>query len=799
VTSRNRHSIDSKVDIASQPLSAASTLLLAETLMIAAAGAWLLYLLYGIASPIVWAGWWVISVILASTATGFLYFHATSNKRLKIQNLSTGWMLYRFIQGTLWTAPHFLSLSSKDPSLHLMPAFLTGLILIFTAFINLSLKRYIAGAIPQLVALLYVTQQLPDYTEHYAFLTGIVSIGLIPASYALEKTFRDYVNASAREQQYRQASATAERHIEDISQALGNSQKQLQLVADNTHDVIALHNTTGHLLFVSKAIQNITGHHASALIGQPPSQFIYADDYRRLRKLYLQENNEQFFKLPLRYRVISKNGALTWVETITRPVKSQDDGEDIAMVSSTRDISSQITLEESLQKQARLDPLTGCANRKAFDEQLSSLVSSAHNEQQSHALIYIDLDQFKIINDSCGHLAGDALLIEFSKRLLALADSNIHVARLGGDEFGILLEGVGTNAATRFANTARGALARQDFEYQQQFFSMAASFGIAIIDQHVKSAEEALGRADVACYVAKASGRNGIHLWLDGDRMVNSHTEAVRLATEVKQAMDQQRVHCFGQMVVALDQKRPAAAHCEVLTAIQQSDGEYLAPAKYLPALERFGLCTDYDHYVVEKTLATLQQTNNSHAKGWGWISINLSAQTVCNPPSLEIITALFQRYNVSPKHICFEITETAKLESVPSALTFLNGLHNMGCMLALDDFGSGHSSFEHLLKLPFDIVKIDGQFIADLPSNPASQSIVESICKLAKQLDILTVAEMVENLGTAQAAFKLGVNYGQGFYLANRQPLATLLSTHAEELRPESNVLRMFTKPPAQ
>lgn len=795
----NPNSATAHNTLAIRPLRAAITLQQAETAMALVAGAIFVYIFYGKISTPVLFGWWLASAIITCSMALYLYLKTPNRSLLQDQRIATGITLYRLTGTILWTSLQYFAVISNADYLQLMPAFLTGFILIFHAFINLSVARYIVIAIPQLTVLAYCSTLLPSYTHDYALLTGAVAVGLIPAAYALEKAFRDYVSTSAREHQYRQASATAERHIEDISQALGNSQKQLQLVADNAHDVIALHNTSGHFLFVSKAIQTITGYNASALIGQPPSQFIYPDDYRRLRKLYLQENNEQFFKLPLRYRVISKNGTLTWVETITRPVKAQDGGEDIAMVSSTRDISSQITLEESLQKQARLDPLTGCANRKAFDEQLSALVNSAHDEQQSHALIYIDLDQFKIINDSCGHQAGDALLIEFSKRLLALADSNIHVARLGGDEFGILLEGFSTNAATRFANTARGELTRQDFEYQQQFFSMAASFGIAIIDQHVKSAEEALIRADVACYVAKASGRNGIHLWLDGDRMVNSHTEAVRLATEVKQAMDQERVHCFGQMVVALNHKRPAAAHCEVLTAIQQPTGEYLAPAKYLPALEMFGLCTDYDHYVVERTLATLQETNSSHAKGWGWISINLSAQTVCNPPSLEIITALFQRYNVSPKNICFEITETAKLQNLPNALTFLNGLHTMGCMLALDDFGSGHSSFEHLLNLPFDIVKIDGQFIADLSSNPASQSIVESICKLAKQLDILTVAEMVENLSTAQAAFKFGVNYGQGFYLAKRQPLATLLSTHAEELKPESNVLRLFAKPSTQ
>ncbi|MDD9894128.1 MAG: EAL domain-containing protein, partial [Gammaproteobacteria bacterium] len=267
----------------------------------------------------------------------------------------------------------------------------------------------------------------------------------------------------------------------------------------------------------------------------------------------------------------------------------------------------------------------------------------------------------------------------------------------------------------------------------------------------------------------------------------------IRMASKVKQALDKNQVKCYGQLVVPLEANRPGATHCEVLTTIETDNGERLTPDRYLPALEKFGLSTEYDHHVVATTLKAMSRSTTSQEMGWGWVSINLSAQTVCNPPSLDVIKDLFQRYSVPPTSVCFEITETAHLQNMSSALTFMSSLHEMGCMLALDDFGSGHSSFEHLLNLPFDIVKIDGQFITNLCNSASHQSIVKSICDLASQLDILTVAEMVEDAPTTELIRKLGVKYGQGFYLAGRQPLEDLLDTPTELLQLNPKVLNLF------
>lgn len=739
--------------------------------------------------------WVVTANIIAIAAASYLYRQVLKKDPRRYHQLGIALWGYRFVFSTFWAVPQYFAAISGEPTLYIFPAFIAGFALIFNAFVNLSLARYFAVFVPQIMVLLYVTTMLPEGYQSFSYLTLVVGLILIPIAFANEKAFFGYLGASGAALRYQDASAKAAQQVEHISLALGDSQKRLQLLADNAHDIIILHDTTGRYLFVSGAITDITGYYPSELIGKKPSDFVYHEDLPLLLENLDENGHYQSFNTPSRFRFLRKDGSIVWLESISRPVKSDDATQDsnLALVSTSRDISQQMAMEENLLRQAEIDALTGINNRAKFDQQLKALVHEAHENDAHHALIYIDLDQFKIINDSCGHQAGDGLLKEVARHLEKLSPDNSFVARLGGDEFAILLSNCSTNDASRVANKIRNHLAGQGFEVNKQFFSMAASFGIAIIDDQVASPEEALSRADVACYVAKAGGRNAIHLWLDGDSMVSRHTENIRLASKVKQALEHNYVNCFAQLVVPLQEKQPGAVHCEVLTNIELQDGEILTPDRYLPALERFGLSTDYDHYVVEATLKHLSEGSSATEMGWGWVSINLSAQTVCNLPSLEIIQRLFKRYNVSPTNVCFEITETAQLQNMRSALSFMRTLHDMGCMLALDDFGSGHSSFEHLLNLPFDIVKIDGQFIKDLTSNTAHQAIVKSICDLAEQLDILTVAEMVGDAATTKMLKDYGVNYGQGFYLAGRQKLSDLLATPAELLQLNPKVLPLF------
>lgn len=789
----SQQSAQPTTELENRPYKAAASLLLADAVMSVGGSFAFVWLLYGRVDSSWLLMWQLCASLPAIALAAYLYTQIIRKDPKQLQRVQVPLFIYRLILSAIWTGPQFFAIFSGDPGLYVIPAYLAGVSFVFNAFINLSIARYFAVFAPMAAALIYITQLLPEHFHILSHLTIALGFLLIPAAYAMERIFFGYLGANEEAMRYKHASAKAERQIENISLALGDSQKRLQLVADNSHDIIILHDKDGKYLFVSNAVTDITGYYPSDLIGNKPSDYVYHKDQATLKKRFEEHGRHTLFNTPSRFRFVCKDGSLVWMETITRPIKGIGQNENLAMVSSSRDVTKQIEFERNLQKQAQLDALTGCYNRSEFDRRLQRMVTNAKDGTQAHALIYVDLDQFKIINDSCGHQAGDALLIDVSRRLKNLTGDKGAVARLGGDEFAILLNNCSTNDASRFANQLRNHLASQDFEHNQQFFSMAASFGIAIIDDTLDGAEEALSRADVACYVAKAAGRNGIHLWLDGDSMVSGHTESILMASKVKQALDNDEVKCYGQLVVPLEVARPGATHCEVLTAIETEDGQRLTPDRYLPALEKFGLSTEYDHHVVATTLKAMSRSTTSQEMGWGWVSINLSAQTVCNPPSLDIIKDLFQRYSVPPTSVCFEITETAQLQNMSSALTFMTSLHEMGCMLALDDFGSGHSSFEHLLNLPFDIVKIDGQFITNLTNNSSHQSIVKSVCDLATQLDILTVAEMVEDAPTTELVRKLGVKYGQGFYLAGRQPLEELLDTPTELLQLNPKVLQLF------
>lgn len=724
----------------------------------------------------------------------YLYFRIIKHCPERLQNKQALLVFYRFLLSAIWVAPHFFAIQTGNPDLYIAPAYVAGAAFVYSSFINLSVARYIAAFIPQAIGLAYCTTLLPSDLHLLSQLTIGLGVLLVPVAYAIQTIFFDYLGTNQAALQYKSKTEKAEKVIKDINLALGDSEKRLQLVADNSHDIIILHERDGTYLFVSNAVEAITGYTPEELIGNKPSDYVYHKDKKALAKRAQEDGGKKVFEEPSRFRFVCKDGRLVWLETITKPIQDPGQSESLAMVSTSRDITKQVEAETRLQQQALLDPLTGCYNRFEFDRQLRQLVTEATENEASHALVYVDLDQFKIINDSCGHQAGDRLLIDVGRRLKHITGDNGVVSRLGGDEFGVLLSNCGTNQASRVANQLRNHLANDDFEHNGKYFSMSASFGIAVIDNTVVSAEDALTRADVACYVAKSSGRNGIHLWLDGDSMVSGHTENIRLASMVKQALENQRIRCSGQLVVPLDEKHPSAMHCEVLTSIILENGERITPNRYLPALESFGLSTEYDHHVVEATLKALSSRNNGQEMGWGWVSINLSAQTVCSPPSLDVIKGLFKRYDVPATCVCFEITETAELQNLSSARRFMTELRDMGCMLALDDFGSGHSSFEHLLNLPFDIVKIDGQFVTDICDNPAHQSIVKSICELAKQLDILTVAEMIEDAPTTEMVRKLGVKYGQGFYLANRQSLEELLDTPTELLKTNPKVLKLFS-----
>ncbi|MDD9892126.1 MAG: EAL domain-containing protein, partial [Gammaproteobacteria bacterium] len=667
---------------------------------------------------------WVTIAVAAPAVYGiYIYRHiflGGLHRYLENQRLM---LIYRFTLSLIWVPTHYFALYSGDPIQYIMPAVICELVCINVAYSNMSVARYIAAFIPQAISLIYVTTQLPSEYQIYTLLAITIGVLLTPAAYVVQRVvvdFRDTQNQATEAQE-----------------SLKIAAQRLKVLAENSHDIISLLDNRGRHLFVSDSTEQVFGVSAESLIGRRPGEFVHPEDAKRMGKAFFENRSQAFYK-PMRNRFYTPEGRLVWLESIIRPIDDPHDTGALFAVTS-RDVTEQMQMESELRKQASVDSLTGCMNRSQFELFLKEAVADSQNEKVQHALLYLDMDQFKIINDSCGHQAGDKLLCHVATELHEhTADRGI-VARLGGDEFAILLNHVSAEAAAEFAESLCNRMGASSFEYSQQKFSCALSIGVAMVDAGANTAEEVLSRADIACYVAKSAGRNCYHLWIAGDQMVTRHSDYIQLSNQVQQALENERIHILGQPITNLQTNDSSTQHVEVLSAIETETGDVIPPTSYLPALEHFGQTTAYDLYIINHSL-TIFAAQRATQNDWAKISINLSAQTICNQPSLERIKSLIEQSQVSPSCICFEITETAQLDSVVVAAEYLQELKTLGCSLALDDFGSGHSSFEHLLSLPFDIVKIDGQFVTELAKNPSHQSIIRSVCELADSKSMATV-----------------------------------------------------------
>lgn len=711
--------------------------------------------------------WLIIAVITPAIYGCYVYQHIFVGGLHRYLDTQRLMLLYRFAISVIWVPTHYFALYSGEPSQYIMPAVICELICINVAYSNMSLARYLAAFIPQALSLIYVTTQLPTEYQIYSLLAITIGILLTPAAYIVQRIVVDFRDTQNQAEAANNAAAEAQESFKIAAQ-------RLQVLAENSHDIIALLDNRGRHLFVSESAERIFGIPSESLIGRQPGEFVHREDAKRMDKAFFQNRSKAFYK-PMRNRFYTPEGRLVWLESIIRPIDDPHDTGALFAVTS-RDVTEQMKMESELRKQASEDSLTRCMNRSQFELALKEAVADSQNEQAQHALLYLDMDQFKIINDSCGHQAGDKMLCHVADELHEHTADQGMVARLGGDEFAILLNHASEKAAAEFAESLCNRMGASSFEYNQQNFSCALSIGVAMVDTGAKTADDVLSRADIACYVAKNAGRNCYHLWIAGDQMVTRHSEYIQLSNEVQQALENQRIQILGQPITNLQIDSSPAQNVEVLSAIVTETGDVIPPTSYLPALEHFGQTTAYDLYIIEHSLALFSKQRATE-NGWAKISINLSAQTVCNQPSLQRIKSLIAQSQVSPSCICFEITETAQLDSVVVATEYLHALKALGCSLALDDFGSGHSSFEHLLSLPFDIVKIDGQFVTELVKNPSHQAIIRSVCELAESKEMVTVAEHVDSDSTAQLLRELGVHCGQGFHLAGKSPLTELLA----------------------
>jgi len=439
------------------------------------------------------------------------------------------------------------------------------------------------------------------------------------------------------------------------------------------------------------------------------------------------------------------------------------------------DVSHQRAKHLQVAHRATHDHLTGLTNRAEFERRSAAMFDSTRAHGTSHAMCCIDLDRFKIVNDSCGHAAGDQLLQQVANLLQRCVRSVDTVARLGGDEFGLLLENCDLDAARGIAQKVCDAVAGLRFEYEARQFHVGASIGLVPIDRRWDSAVAAQQAADSCCFAAKAAGRGRVNIYQENNKTLHHQQRQMHWSTRIEEAIEHDRFLLYAQPIKALGPQMQTGLHFEVLLRLKDDDGNIVLPGAFLPSAERYGLCPRLDRWVLSNVITWLQKQPEAMAD-IHMVAINVSGHSVSDPEFKAYVGQMLETCGLPPEKLCFEITETAAIGNIDDATQFFQVLHAYGAMIALDDFGTGTASMAYLRRLPIDYLKIDGQFVKDMASDKVDFAIVKSINEISHLVRKRTIAEFVENAAILDHLHAIGMDYAQGYHVGVPVPIAQIV-----------------------
>ena len=469
--------------------------------------------------------------------------------------------------------------------------------------------------------------------------------------------------------------------------------------------------------------------------------------------------------------LLNRLGQEIAIQDSAAPIRDRG-GDIVGAVVVFRDVTKERRLKRALSYLAHHDALTGLINRREFDNRLAEALQSAQEDQGPHSLLYVDLDQFKVVNDTCGHSAGDRLLRDVTGLLQAHVRAADTIARLGGDEFGILVRSCTAEQGAKIADNIRQAIRDYRFTWEENTTGIGASIGVVEITRESQSAASLLSAADIACYAAKDSGRNRVHLY-DSNEVSGRHRE-MYWVSRVTRAVDEGRLELYYQPITPTSSASPVLpAFYELLVRLRDDGGKLVLPGEFIPAAERYNMVAAIDRWVVQRAVKALRE----HATGEEppfLFALNLSGMSLGDRGFLEFVLSLTEEPSIA-RGLCFEITETAVISSMTEAVYFMRELKKRGCRFALDDFGSGLSSFHYLKNLPVDFLKIDGQFIGSVTTDAVDRSMVEAISHVGRTLGIATIAEKVESAAVFAELTRLRVEFAQGYYIARPASIENL------------------------
>ena len=537
-------------------------------------------------------------------------------------------------------------------------------------------------------------------------------------------------------------------------------EQRLRSILDNTAEGIVTFDENCRIETWNLAAERLFGWKEEEVYGSQFMQFIFSESNDNLSELVQNSSLNEFVGKENEVVGRHKNGSHNPLSLKIGKMTLEGKVKYTALIAN---ISERKAMMENLRYLAEHDSLTHLHNRAYFNAELEELANHASSGANECALLYIDLDNFKYINDTLGHAAGDKLLVEVATMLNRRARGSDVVARLGGDEFVVLIADVDKQTIQSIAESYRNTLAEHDFHYEGRTVDVGCSIGVSIVNQESTSPSEILSQADVACHLAKKAGRNRVHIFSNKDTR-DVHTMSIDMgwSRRIRQSLENDRFVLAVQPIYSI-QKREIESY-EILIRMRDDDDSIIMPSGFLPTADRFGLSVDIDAWVIEHAIKHMAYLNE---KGISVrYAINLSGQSMTTLHIAELIPQLIKETKIDAAALTFEVTETTAISDVDTAIALLSHLRDLGCKTALDDFGSGMSSFAYLQELPVDIVKIDGRFVRNITSSSVDQAMVRAMHEIAHALDKKTVAEFVENEHHFKTLSIIGVDYAQGYHL---------------------------------
>ena len=572
------------------------------------------------------------------------------------------------------------------------------------------------------------------------------------------------------------------RHQEELFHEKELAQITLQSIADG----VITTDLNGAIDYMNTAAEKLSGLSLSVVEGKHAYQIFnfLSEDHDKVNQ-YDPASECLETKRPIygsrTISFINHEGRELKLDNVTSPIRNRSN-EVIGTVMVFRDMTEAHQLEKKLEYQSNHDTLTGLTNRAAFEERLHMVLDEQRHHHVSYALCYIDLDQFKIVNDTCGHIAGDQLLRRIKTIILGkIRRSRDTLARFGGDEFVLLLEDCSAKQTVRIAQDICDAIQEYKFVYDTKSFAVGASIGVVPITLDTRNVNDALRMADNACYVAKEKGRNRIHVYHVDDQELIKRRGEMHIVSKINHAIEHDGFGLFHQIIQTLDPASHSGKHIEILLRMKDKNGEWTSPGFFLPAAERYGIASKVDRWVLNATFAWFSE-NKCALNDLGMCSINLSGLSFCDESFVDFVAQQISKYQLPADKFCFEITETSAIHNLQEASEFITKIKLIGCSFALDDFGSGMSSYAYLKNLPVDFLKIDGMFVRAILEDEIDHAMVKSINDIGHVFGLKTIAEYVETPEIMKELNKIGVDFAQGYAIHKPSHISNLLRSDATQ-----------------